>query len=280
MAMIAGGAGKGILGAWPAAEDRQRPRDERAISGTGAHLRVRRLLGRRCRFCLQTRLAITSRRSTWRSPRRSRPAPTRRRTSQTWSAAWRRDNVAVVAAAGNNPGAVEEPGAEPDVFAVGADTAQPGTFSDTGTGAVCSFTANQGVGLYAPGCGLDGADPFSDQPYCCEDGTSQASAFTAAVIVAMMSYDPTLSYSKAEQLLTQTAKGGDLDVAAAFQADGLGQIVSRRQREHPRHPGTASTAPTTSDDRLRRRPERSTPSPHQRRATSHGPVSALAPTGS
>jgi hypothetical protein len=122
--------------------------------------------------------------------------------------------------------------------AVGADTAQPGTFSAAAAGVVCSFSADQGITLYAPACGLDGADPFSDQPYCCEDGTSQASAFTAAVIVAMMSYDPTLTYSRAENLLTQPANDGDLDVAAAFEADGLGQIVTA---------GNANTPPALHD---------------------------------
>jgi hypothetical protein len=151
----------------------------------------------------------------------------------------------VVAAAGKNPGAVEEPAAEPNVFAVGADTAQPGSVSDTAAGAVCSFSANQAVGLYAPGCGLDGADPFTDTPFCCEDGTSQASAFTAAVLVAMMSYDQTLSYTNAEQLLVQTAQGGDLDVAAAFQADDLGQIVSEGEANVPTTP-TAQPPATSS----------------------------------
>jgi hypothetical protein len=106
-------------------------------------------------------------------------------------------NVAVVAAAGNNPGAVQEPGAEPGVFSVGADTAQPGTLSNTPVGSACSFSATTDVGLLAPGCGLDAANPLSDAPFCCADGTSQASAFTAAVLVALMSYDPTLSYAKA-----------------------------------------------------------------------------------
>ena len=120
---------------------------------------------------------------------------------------------------------------------------------------------DQGFALYAPGCGLDGADPFSDQPFCCENGTSQASVFTAAVIVAMMSYDPTLPYSKAEQLLTQTARGGDLDVAAAFQAAGLGQIVSEGNAKHPLPPLPHHHA--TVDSRPR------PPSRHRRDATAY-----------
>jgi hypothetical protein len=158
-------------------------------------------------------------------------------------------NVAVVAAAGNNPGAVQEPGAEPGVFSVGADTAQPGTLSNTPAGSACSFSATTDVGLLAPGCGLDAANPLTDAPFCCADGTSQASAFTAAVLVALMSYDPTLSYAKAEQLLINTAVDGDLDVAAAFEADGLGQIVSQGNANIPQAPAqptsTTNPAPTT-----------------------------------
>ena len=148
----------------------------------------------------------------------------------------------MIAAAGNTPGAVEQPAAQPGVFAVGADTAQPGTLSDTTIGTPCTFTATQGIALYAPGCGLDAADPFTDQPLCCDDGTSQASAFTAAVIVAMMSYDPAITYSKAEQLLTSTTSQGDLDVAAAFQAAGLGAIVKAGEANEP----ASSTKPAGS----------------------------------
>src|ERR1019366_10035675 len=133
-------------------------------------------------------------------------------------------NVAVLAAAGNEPGAVEEPAAEPGVFAVGASTAQADTLSGAAIGLPCNFSATQDLTFYAPGCGLDEADPFTDQPTCCGNGTSQASAFAAAVLVALMSYDPTVSYATAEQLLVSTATDGNLNVAAAFQAAGLGAI--------------------------------------------------------
>ena len=49
--------------------------------------------------------------------------------------------IAVVAAAGNAPGKVQYPGAEPGVLSVGAGTTAGGT---------CSFSANEGVGLFAP----------------------------------------------------------------------------------------------------------------------------------
>jgi hypothetical protein len=154
-------------------------------------------------------------------------------------------NIAVLAAAGNQPAAVEEPGAEPGVLAVGAATAQPNSTSMTSTGGVCSFSASQGLTFFAPGCGLDEANPFTDVPKCCGNGTSQASAFAAAVIVALMSYDPTLTYGRAEQLLVSTATGGDLNVTAAFQTDGLGSIVAAGDAGIP-HPGSAAASSPTS----------------------------------
>ena len=82
------------------------------------------------------------------------------------------------------------------------------------------------------------------QPICCGNGTSQASAFTAAVLVALMSYDPTLTYNKAEQLLISTAIDGDLNVAAAFDADGLGAIVAEGNANIPTQPTTPSQPAT------------------------------------
>jgi hypothetical protein len=145
-------------------------------------------------------------------------------------------NVAVLGAAGNLPGAVEEPAAQPGVFAVGASTAQADTLSAGIPGSPCNFSPTQGLTFFAPGCGLDQAGPSTDQPTCCGNGTSQASAFAAAVLVALMSYDPALSYTKAEQLLVSTATDGNLNVAAAFEADGLGAIVTQGNANMPKPP--------------------------------------------
>jgi hypothetical protein len=49
-----------------------------------------------------------------------------------------------------------------------------------------------------------------------------------------MSYDPSLSYQKAEQLLVSTAADGNLNVAAAFAADNLASIVSAGQAAIPK----------------------------------------------
>jgi hypothetical protein len=147
-------------------------------------------------------------------------------------------NAAVVAAAGNQPGAVEEPASEPGVLAVGAGTAQPNTLSLTNLGAPCGFSASQGLSLYAPGCGLDQADPLTDTytPDVLGNGTSQASTIAAAVIVALESYDPALTYAKAEQLLVSTTHQGNLDAAAAFRADGLGAVVDAGTAAIPKPP--------------------------------------------
>ncbi len=147
------------------------------------------------------------------------------------------DNIAVIAAAGNSPGPTEQPGVEPGVLAVGAGDPSNG---------ICSFSAT--ATLYAPGCNLDMADPFTDvyEPLSGDNGTSQASAFTSAVIVALMSYDPKLKASAAEQLLIQNETNGFLNVAAAFQADNLGSIVSQGNANIPTTTTTTTTQSTTS----------------------------------
>jgi hypothetical protein len=253
MAMIAAGAGKGILGVWPylkivsvrstnVPSPGQQPQygfwdywegmgQCLAVAGSD-HIRA-------------VDLALAS------------PIPPTSDQAATFANAvgeLESQNVAIVGAAGNNPGSAEEPAAEPNVFGVGADTAQAGTVSDTAAGSPCSFSASQGVVLYAPGCGLDAADPFGDGPECCYDGTSEASAFVSAVIVALMSYDPKLTYTKAEVLLTTTSNNGDLDVAAAFKADGLGQIVDAGGANTPQQTTTSTTTATTTATTTEPRP--------------------------
>ncbi len=244
MAMIAGGAGKGILGAWP----RLKIVSVRATNVPS--------LGKEPQFefndywqgmneCLNYAAADRIRAVDLALASQIPPSSDQATSFATTVGNLEGQNIAVIAAAGNTPGAVEEPGAEPNVLAVGASTAQAGTLSATTTGAVCSFSADNGISLYAPGCGVDAADPFTDAPLCCDDGTSEASAFTAAVIVALMSYDPTITYTKAEQLLISTANNGDLDVAGAFRADGLGQIVTEGTADIPQTTTTSTTTTAT-----------------------------------
>ncbi len=240
MAMIAGAAGNGMIGAWPQlkivsvrATEKPSPGQEPTFEFNDYWEGIQQCLEHASFHVDAIDLALSS---------MIPPSPDQAQKLQTAVAQASASNVAIVAAAGNTPGPAEQPGAEPGIFAVGAFTAQPDQTSTGPEGSVCSFSANQGLTFYAPGCGLDQAEPVTDKPSCCGNGTSQASAFTAAVIVALMSYDPSLSYSHAEQLLVSTATDGDLNVAAAFEADGLGSIVTAGNANIPK----AAPAPSSA----------------------------------
>jgi len=141
--------------------------------------------------------------------------------------------LGVVAAAGNEGSPVQAPADVEGVLGVGASDANPANL-----GAFCPFS-NRGAGLalLAPGCdsqtGHGGAGngieiAFSDDgaPAWAE-GTSEAASIVSAAEASMRAYSPTLSYSKAQGCIASTlANGGNLDVAAAFDACGLGQVVS------------------------------------------------------
>jgi hypothetical protein len=242
MAMIAGAAGNGMVGAWPQlkvvsvrATSQPSPGQEPTFEFSNYWEGIQHCLEQQSLHVYAIDLALSS---------TIPPSPDQAQKLQTAVAQAGTNNVAIVAAAGNTPGPPEEPGAEPGIFAVGAFTAQPDQTSSGPEGSVCSFSANQGLTFYAPGCGLNQADPFTDQPTCCGNGTSQASAFTAAVLVALMSYDPSLGYSHAEQLLVSTATNGDLNVAAAFAADGLASVVAAGTANIPKPPAISSPTPT------------------------------------
>jgi hypothetical protein len=144
----------------------------------------------------------------------------------------RQHGISVVAAAGNNDGAVEYPAAAPGVFAVGAADANPANL-----GVFCSFS-NRGppLSILAPGCGSQsepggggGLDiAFSDTGESAwAQGTSEASAIVSAVMASMRAYGPTLTAAQVEGcLISGEVNGGNLDVAGAFRACGLGQIVA------------------------------------------------------
>jgi Subtilase family len=136
--------------------------------------------------------------------------------------------LTVVAAAGNNAGAVLYPAADVPIVAVGAGDAgsSPGT--------LCSFASQgDGLDLIAPGCdstmdGLEGAFEDDGSP-AFGSGSSQASAIVSAVLASIRAYAPQLTYRQAEECLTTTAENRSIDVAAAFDACGLSQIVSEGQ---------------------------------------------------
>jgi hypothetical protein len=141
--------------------------------------------------------------------------------------------LSVVAAAGNEGGPVQAPASIPGVLGIGASATNPADH-----GVMCSFS-NRGsrLALLAPGCGsqteLEGAEngieiAFSDNGApSWADGTSEAGDIVSTAEASMRAYSTTLTYSQAQGCITSTlTAGGSLDVAAAFDACGLGQIVS------------------------------------------------------
>lgn len=142
----------------------------------------------------------------------------------------RTKGISILAAAGNAPGAIQLPGSQPGILPVGAGDPDNG---------VCPFSPTTGLTFYAPGCGIHQLDA-QGRSICCGNGTSQASAFAAAVLVALRSYAPTLSAQDAVQLLVTTAKHGHLDVTAVFEAAGLADIVKAGRAAIPRRPGRPS----------------------------------------
>jgi hypothetical protein len=162
--------------------------------------------------------------------------------------------ISILAAAGNDPGDLQLPANQPGVFAVGAGDA---------SGAVCPFSATTGLTFYAPGCGIDQIST-TGETFCCGNGTSQASAFAAAVLVALRSYAPALTPAAAVQFLLSTTRNGHLDVAAAFRAAGLGDVVDAGTAAIPRPPAPlppAVTPPPPPDAAAR------VPRPSVKRAT-------------
>jgi hypothetical protein len=149
------------------------------------------------------------------------PGPTALASLEDVVDAARRDGLDVVAAAGNE-GAPQAayPAAFPPVLAVGG--------SSTSTGQRCGFSNfGANVDLFAPGCELDSANPATGMP---ESGTyqgdSEATAITSAALAALRAYDPSLNPEQAEALLTSTTTAGNLNIAAAFNAAGLGALTS------------------------------------------------------
>ena len=155
--------------------------------------------------------------------------------------------LGVVAAAGNEGGPVQAPADVPGVLGIGASDANPANL-----GVMCSFS-NRGTGLalFAPGCGTqtepDGGGngieiAFSDtgEP-AWANGTSEGAVLVSAAEASMRAYSPTLSYSHVQGCITSTlANVGNLDVAAAFNACGLGQVVSEGMAAYR----AANSAPT------------------------------------
>jgi hypothetical protein len=159
--------------------------------------------------------------------------------------------MSVVAAAGNEAGPVQAPADVPGVLGVGASDANPANL-----GVLCAFSnRGAGVALLAPGCGSqtepDGGGngieiAFADdgEP-AWANGTSYSGEIVSAAEASMRAYSPTLGYSRAQWCITSTlTSGGNLNVAAAFNACGLGQIVSEGMAAYQ----AANPAPTQPSD--------------------------------
>jgi hypothetical protein len=127
-----------------------------------------------------------------------------------------RYGINVLAAAGNDGGPVRSPASYAPVIAVAA--------ADS-TGALCQFS-NRGAAheVSAPGCGLDGVDPVDGTVSAGQQGTSEATAIAAAVLVDMRAYRPDLSAENAAQLL-EGGSGNRLNVTALFANAGLTGLI-------------------------------------------------------
>jgi hypothetical protein len=160
--------------------------------------------------------------------------------------------LSVVAAVGNEGGQIQAPADVPGVLGVGASDANPAN-----VGVMCSFSnSGPGLALLAPGCGSQ-TEPggggngieiaFADtgEP-AWANGTSEASVVVSATEASMRAYSPTLTYAQAQSCITRTLTGGvDLNVAAAFDACGLGQIVNEGMAAY-RAANNSSAAPQPS----------------------------------
>jgi hypothetical protein len=175
----------------------------------------------------------------------------------------------VVAAAGNEDGPIDSPASSPHVVAVGAGDPNH---------AFCPFSnRGQGLGLVAPGCSLDAADPTTGEPNNgVYQGTSPATAITASVLAALRAYRPDLTVDQAEQLLEQTAQtyySGNLDATGLFNSAGLGQVVADGQAKLPK-PATKSQPPASRlagplGHHVPARPRRQYPRPRARVRVRH-----------
>lgn len=169
------------------------------------------------------------------------PDPVTRATLENAIDAARAAGISVVAAAGNGGGDPDLPAGYAPVVGVGAATASGGR---------CDFSASgPGVDLYGPGCPVDAA--FPDGRPALANGTSEATAFVAAVLAQLRGLRPDLDASAAEGVLVATARsdGGvpTLDVARAFRVAGLGDALEAGRAAIPGlEPATATQSLTPS----------------------------------
>jgi hypothetical protein len=255
-AAIAGGAGSGVLGAWPQLKivsvrstdipsPGQKPTFQFDDYTKGINECSREIAG--------AQVAVIA------LPLSSVIQPTPDQSGELVNAVTQAQSkgISILAAAGNEPGPIQLPGSQPGILPVGA--------GNRGS-APCSFSPTAGLTFYAPGCGLDQIDTAGN-PFCCGNGTSQASAFASGVLVALRSYAPTLTAARSVELLVSTAHNGQLDAAAAFRAAGLGAIVDAGTAATPKPPGAQQLSPGSSSPPSVAAGARRVPRPSVRTAT-------------
>jgi hypothetical protein len=154
--------------------------------------------------------------------------------------------INVVAAAGNNGGAVAYPARFPSVLAVGA--------SD-GAGAFCSFS-NRGAELDLSTLGCPVELSYAGGGRATGSGTSFSAPIVSGVLAALRAYRPDLTVGATEALLVEHAHPGvagpRLDAAAAFRAAGLGGLVDAADPT----PRPIASPASVALPRLRRSPSR------------------------
>jgi Subtilase family len=177
----------------------------------------------------------------------------------------------VIAAAGNEGASqADYPAAYPPVLAIGA--------SDTSTGQPCSFSNfGANVDLLAPGCHLDSANPATGTPESgTYQGTSEATAITSAAVGALRAYDIALTPAQAEALVTSNTIAGNLNIAGAFAAAGLGRLTSygpppASTAGQISEPWSTSASPATAPPTVVGKPRQRLPRPRLKlRAAHHG----------
>jgi hypothetical protein len=234
-AAIAGGAGHGVLGAWPQlkivsvrATDVPSPGQEPTFQYDDYVNGINQ--------CSRTQAGVQV--VVIDLPLASKIPPTPDQADEFTAAANRAQavGISILAAAGNDTPDIQLPGNQPGVLPVGAGDRN---------NAICAFSATNGLTFYAPGCFIDQIDR-NGEAFCCGNGTSQASAFAAGVLVALRSYVPALTATNAVQLLLSTTHNGHLDVAAAFRAAGLGAIVDAGVAAIPQPPAAAPIGPSST----------------------------------
>jgi hypothetical protein len=243
-AAIAGGAGQGVLGAWPQLKIVSVRATDIPSPGQKPSFQFDDYV-RGITQCSQDIPSVQVAAIALPLSSVIPPTPDQEQDFATAVALAQSKGISILAAAGNEPGPTQLPGSQPGILAVGAGNR--GTIP-------CSFSPTTGLTFFAPGCGLDQIDTAGNA-FCCGNGTSQASAFAAGVLVALRSYDPALTAARAvELLLTTTRNNGQLDAAAAFRAAGLGAIVDAGDAATPKAPVVVTPPPPPAAVPVRRVP--------------------------